>query len=412
MIRRNFIKNIGFLGIGSSFTFPNDLEVPKTAVSDRNYWLNTMDKIIHPVLSNLSQGKLKKEMPVESAQGHEEGRKEVTYLEALGRTLTGIAPWLALSEVAGNEKSLQEKYITFSRESIKQAVTPGAADYMNFTKGGQPLVDAAFLAHALIKAPEVLWHPLDKDTKDNLLNALKSTRSITPGYNNWLLFAAMIEAFFLSIGEEWDGMRVDLSLKKHQEWYLGDGMYGDGEEFHWDYYNSYVIQPFLLDIVDVVASKTNKYQEYRNKLQQITQRYAEIQESLIAPDGTFPAIGRSLAYRFGNFQLLSQVSLRKQLPANLQPAQVRSGLTAVIKKIMEAPSTFDKNGWLRIGLYGSQPSLGETYISTGSLYLCSAVFLPLGLPASDDFWAAPAQDWSSRKIWRGDDTVADKALKL
>lgn len=412
MIRRSFIKGLGFLGIGSSFSFINKLYVPAALESDRDYWLATMDKIAYPVLSNLAKGTLKKEMPVESAEGLEENRKEVTYLEALGRTLTGIAPWLALKEVYGNEKVLQQKYIKLSQQSIKQAVAPGSADFMNFTKGGQPLVDAAFLAHALIKAPDVLWHPLDADTKSNLLKALKITRSITPGYNNWLLFSAMIETFFLSIGEDWDEMRVDLTLKKHAEWYLGDGIYGDGAEFHWDYYNSYVIQPFLLDIVDVVAARTGKFLEYQHELLKIAQRYAEIQERLISPEGTFPVIGRSIAYRFGAFQLLAQMSLRKQLPDQIQPAQVRSGLTAVIKKVIETPDTFDDKGWLKIGLFGSQPALGERYISTGSLYLCSAVFLPLGLPASDNFWASSAQDWSSKKIWEGQNLPADHALKL
>ncbi len=411
MIRRNFIKKTGSFGIGTSFAFTAALPAPIPARDDRSYWLAEMNRIASPVLNHLAKGTLKKEMPVEAAKGQEADRKEVTYLEAFGRTLTGIAPWLALKEVSGEEKALQDKYIRLSRQAMQQAVTPDAADYMNFTKGSQPLVDAAFLAHALLKAPDVLYHPLDADIKRNLLIALRSTRVITPGYNNWLLFSAMIEAFFLSVGEEWDAMRVDLSLKKHGEWYLGDGTYGDGEEFHWDYYNSFVIQPFLLDIVDVIAAKTGKYTDFKSSLLKIARRYADIQERLIAPDGSYPAIGRSIAYRFGAFQLLAQMALRQQLPPSIEPAQVRSGLTAVIKKVLAAPGTFDKNGWLKIGLYGSQPALGEGYISTGSLYLCSAVFLPLGLPASDLFWSGPARPWTSKRIWSGENLTADSALK-
>ena len=26
-------------------------------------------------------------------------------------------------------------------------------------------------------------------------------------------------------------------------------------------------------------------------------------------------------------------------------------------------------------------------------------FLPLGLPATDEFWAAPAAEWTSKKAW-------------
>jgi hypothetical protein len=77
---------------------------------------------------------------------------------------------------------------------------------------------------------------------------------------------------------------------------------------------------------------------------------------------------------------------------------------------MAAPNTFDKNKWLTIGFSGHQPSVGETYISTGSLYLCTTGLLPLGLPASDPFWSAPSQDWTAKKAWSGSDFKADHAL--
>jgi len=54
--------------------------------------------------------------------------------------------------------------------------------------------------------------------------------------------------------------------------------------------------------------------------------------------------------------------------------------------------------------------LGENYISTGSLYLCAGIFLPLGLSPTDPFWSKPPEDWTSRRIWRGEDTPADRAI--
>jgi len=38
------------------------------------------------------------------------------------------------------------------------------------------------------------------------------------------------------------------------------------------------------------------------------------------------------------------------------------------------------------------------YISTGSLYLCSAGLLPPGVPTTDEFWSAPAERWTSQKL--------------
>ena len=121
-----------------------------------------------------------------------------------------------------------------------------------------------------------------------------------------------------------------------------------------------------------------------------------MQERLIAPDGSFPAIGRSLAYRFGAFQLLAQMALRRALPEGVSPAQVRGALTAVIRRTIAAPGTFDADGWLQIGFCGHQPGVGESYISTGSLYLCAVGLLPLGLPPADEFWSAAAAAMDGR----------------
>ncbi len=139
-------------------------------------------------------------------------------------------------------------------------------------------------------------------------------------------------------------------------------------------------------------------------------RYAAILERLVGPDGTFPAIGRSLAYRCGAFHLLAQMALRHALPDGVTPAQARGALTAVIRRSIDVPGTFDANGWLRIGLCGHQPGIGETYISTGSLYLCAVGLLPLGLPAADEFWSAAPQPWTSVRAWSGQPFPIDRAL--
>ena len=98
------------------------------------------------------------------------------------------------------------------------------------------------------------------------------------------------------------------------------------------------------------------------------------------------------------------------MPAEVAPEQVRGALTAVMRRTLGAAGTFDEKGWLRIGLAGHQPALGETYISTGSLYLCTAAFLPLGLGAADRFWSGAATAWSSVKVWSGADSKLDHAL--
>lgn len=384
---------------------PDELQIP-----DRSFWIGTMIRIATPLLEALSKGELRKRMPVEFQPGHETDRRKVTYLEAFGRLMAGMAPWLELGIDESEEGQLRKKFIALAQKSMQMAVDPNSPDFMNFTEGGQPLVDAAFLAHAILRAPSILWNQLDSKTKQQIIVAMKSPRLITPGYNNWLLFSAMIEAFLLFAGEQHDEMRVDYAINKHMEWYKGDGIYGDGPDFHWDYYNSFVIQPMLLDILQEHVKHGNKYVKTLETVVRRAKRYATIQEKLISPEGTFPAIGRSLPYRFGAFQLLSQMALQHQLPEDLKPSQVRCALTTVIKRMIEMPGVFDSNGWLTIGFCGHQPDIGESYISTGSLYLCSVGLLPLGLPASDPFWADAPMDWTSKKIWGGQNFPADHAI--
>lgn len=373
---------------------------------DRKYWVDTLVRIAHPVLYALAESRLVIDMPVVSKGGD---RSDYAYLEALGRTLAGIAPWLEHGPHSGEEGEIRARMADLARRAIGVATDPASPDFMNFTQGGQPVVDAAFLANAVLRAPNELYELLDEKAKDDLKSALLATRIIRPVFSNWLLFSAIIEAALARMGvETWDRMRVDYAVRQHDQWYKGDGAYGDGPDFHWDYYNSFVIQPMLVDTLDAVGDQFDDWKAIRIRVLDRAARYAAILERLISPEGTFPPIGRSLAYRFGAFQHLSLMALREELPVEVEPAQVRCALTAVIQRQIQMPGTFDDAGWLRIGFAGSQPEIGEAYISTGSLYLCTTVFLALGLSHEADFWQGEAE-WTSRKIWSGGKVKLDKA---
>ena len=411
MIRRSFLRRIPFLATTPLLLAGNQRPQQKEEKqNDREYWVERLCKITSPVLMALSTQQLKSHMPVECVKGTEEDRRKVTYLEAFGRTLVGIAPWLELGADTTEEGKLRKKYLDLALASIRNAVDPSSKDFMNFSEGKQPLVDTAFFAHALIRAPKQLWGNLNQETQKLVLAALRSSRVIEPYQSNWLLFASIIEAALLKFSSDCDSKRLLYGLTQHETWYKGDGVYGDGPSFHFDYYNSFVIQPMLLDILKVYFELKGEMKDEFDVVTKRAIRYADIQERLIAPDGTFPPTGRSLAYRCGAFQHLAQIALQKQLPSHIKPSQVRSALTAVIQKTIDAPNTFDQEGWLTIGFAGHQPAMGESYISTGSLYLCSTAFLPLGLPASDEFWSSQPEDWTSKKVFSGKAIQIDKAI--
>ena len=370
-----------------------------------------LDRICQPGVQRAEPASLKQLMPVEAYAGEQQHRRQTTYLEALGRSLAGMAPWLEHGATTGPEGALRAKYCDWARAAIASAVDKQSPDYMDFGGDRQTIVDTAFLSLALLRAPSQLQQKLPPAVRTQLADAMRATRAQMPNYNNWLLFAATTEACLFSLGEPWDRLRVDYALREHTTWYVGDGVYGDGPSFHQDYYNSFVMHPFLLALMDAVGSQEPAWTAMAEDIRARATRYAAIQERMVAADGSYPVVGRSIAYRCGAFQALADAALRQSLPQAISPEQVRGALTAVIRRTLGAPGTFDANGWLQIGLAGHQPSLGEVYISTGSLYLCTAAFLPLGLPATDRFWSGEPAQWSSVRVWSGMDFKADHALE-
>lgn len=409
---RTIILGVLILSVSSAAFGQKKSSKKAQTLTVRKYWLSEMDKMLSPVLKNLAADSLKIVMPKVTSihVDNKAHRIEVQYLEVLGRVLSGIAPWLQLEDGDQEEVALRKQYRKWVISGLSNALDSNAKDFMRFDIGGQQLVDASFLSIAALRSPWIYDH-LPEQVQARFIAAIKTTRKFKPVFSNWLLFSAINEVFLAKQGMEWDPMRVDYALQQMEQWYVGDGMYMDGQSYAFDYYNSFVIHPYLAAIAEVIGKKTNAYQAMFDKVRQRNARYAVIQERLINTDGTYPATGRSLIYRGAAFHHLADVALRKSLPKELNPAQVRSALTAVLRKTLESPTTY-KDGWLTLGLYGSQPNIGDFYNNQGSPYLCTAIFLPLGLSESDPFWADPAQKWTAQKVWTGEDVSNDHASSL
>lgn len=383
-----------------------------TGADDRKYWVSLLDKISTPVLSNMCKGELHKNMPVEYSLIWDGRDKEVAYLECFGRLVAGIAPFLALPIDATPEGKIREKLLKQTQQSFAHGFNPESPDYLfRASKTAQTLVDAAYIAQALLAAPSALWEPLDTITKKQIINEFVKVRQIKPFNSNWLLFAAMVESFLFQVGEKPNEARIDNAIDKMNEWYVGDGWYSDGEKFHFDHYNGYVIHPMMVEVLRVnVANGRRNLTEYELAYKRM-QRYGSFQERYISPEGTYPVFGRSSTYRVGAFQPLVKLALDHKLPEGIKPAQVRSALTAVMKNLF-LPSTFRKGDWLTLGMIGDkQENLADSYTNTGSVYITSLVFLSLGLTASDEFWSAPYTEWTQKKAWSGKMFKKDYAVE-
>lgn len=377
---------------------------------DRTFWVSTLQKIAFPVINNLARGSLRKVMPFESnsSDGH-----EFSYLGSFARVFNGIAPWLELGADNSDEGQIRKKYIVLTIEAIKNAVNPNNNDYIFVVEPKQSLVEVALFAQGLLRSKNQIWLNLPMDVQARLIRELKNTRIIAPYENHWLLFTAMIEAALLEFTGECDKERLTYGVAKFRdEFYMGDAIYSNGEDYEAGYFNSLVIHPMLNDILAVMRKYELSDGEFLDVQYMRSSRLASQLERVISPEGTYPLLGKSLAYRCGVFHLLAQASLLKILPRNINPAQVRSALTQVLKKQFYNNQNFDTGGWLICGLNGSQKEMCEKNINTGTIYACCAIFLPLGLSPTDTFWNTPFAEWSSLKAWNGHQIQFDQSINF
>ena len=383
-------------------------------LSDREYWCEQAYKMAQPVLENMAKGELQKNMQTEFSPSFDNRNRKVVYMETFGRLMAGIAPWLALPDSAFGSSAAEQKELAQVRQlrewalaSYKNSVDPESPDYLCWGVAGQNLVDAAYIAESFIRAYDALWVPLDKVTKERYIKEFKKLRSIEPPYTNWFLFSSTIESFIAKAAglREYDDVRVMMTIRKVEEWYVGDGWYADGPVFAFDYYSSYVFHAMYLEtlqnMIDARANTRLEYRKYYDRALKRAQKFSIILERFISPEGTFPVIGRSTPYRMAAMQPLALMAWYQKLPRELSNGQVRAALTQVMHRMYDQQQNYNEGGFLTIGFCGHQPETADWYTNNGSLYMTSLSLMPLGLPANHDFWTCKAEPWTQVKAWGG-----------
>ena len=414
VVDRNSTSNFGtgaFLLAASEYV----RMLEKEANEDRAYWAKLAYDMAAPILKNMAEGKLQENMLVEVSPNWDGRNKKVTYMEAFGRLMAGIAPWLALPDDDTEEGKMRRQLREWALKAYANAVDPNSPDCLLWSGEGQAMVDAAYIAESFLRAYDALWEPLDQTTKDRYIKNFTNIRHIDPPYTNWLLFSALIESFLAKSGADCDEYRVNSAIRKVEEWYAGDGWYSDGPDFAFDYYSSYVFHPMYLETLKAMqeAGKRNRidYQKYYDRALKRARKYSIVLERFISPEGTFPVFGRSIPYRMATMQPLALMALYEKLPEGLSNGQVRAALTKVMHNMYDGKENFNEGGYLTIGFAGRQPNIADWYTNNGSLYMTSLSLLPLGLPATHPFWSDAPQPWTNKKAWGGQPFPKDHIWK-
>ena len=403
--------------------------------SRREQWIALLIEIAEPVIDRFLSRTILTDFPIKfsshlSPDLYAKNRVKV-HVELFARTLLGISPLFRHHDYDSLQPSaplrgakkvenaeICKKILEMIQVAFGTVQSPPLLAFYQMDR--QLIVEMALIILAFVRVP-LLWQSIPFGTQHEILKVAHfAVTQFKPHNNNWLLFQAIIDLFLTKqryrvSGTPYNGMRrVMENLARIESYYVGDGWYKD-EVFHMDYYNSFVIHPFLVDIYRELG-QTALYQRAVGRML----RHADFLERLIGSDGTYPIFGRSAVYRTGVFHAFAYAPYHwTGSPQNLfKLAAAREGMTAVLERSFKTEpmksGNFGKEwNYLTLGFTGEQPGIADGYSNSGSVYYALLIFTPVGLPESHPFWSMDDEEgggWSQRKAWRGEEIRKDTAI--
>ena len=125
-----------FLLLTFVFSFSVYAQKSRTkALSDREVWTSLLYQMAEPVLRPMSEGRLQEVMTVEKGtlelSPSWDGRnRKVAYMEAFGRLMAGLAPWLSLPDDDTPEGLQRKQLREWALKAYAHAVDPASPDYL------------------------------------------------------------------------------------------------------------------------------------------------------------------------------------------------------------------------------------------------------------------------------------------
>ena len=155
MNRRELLRSVAAVVAAPALGLEPSTPRLQPASSDRAYWVGMLERLADPVLTNLANGTLSARMPVEQAAGGDRAGRHAPRgaRPAARRHRRRGSSCGADATPEGRDAAT---YAALARRAIARAVDPASPDFLNFTRERQPLVDAAFLAQGLLRAPSAL----------------------------------------------------------------------------------------------------------------------------------------------------------------------------------------------------------------------------------------------------------------
>jgi hypothetical protein len=247
----------------------------------------------------------------------------------------------------------------------------------------QRIVESADIALAIWMSRERVFNKMTSTEQAQVMKWLAQVDGKGTYTDNWILFTAMAQAVRLHLGFPSPEDDIDNRLMQISEFYRGDGWYVDGPTNEFELYNAWMFgwHYLLWTWID-----GDRRPDHRQEVLERGRSFIEGFLHFFGTNGSYPAWGRSLVYRFAAVAPFAVGHFLKIAPDN--PGLLRRVSSGCIRYFYDR-GLFDPNEhFVRQGYHGDFPPAGEAYISPGSPYWCCHGLFGLTFDRDDPFWTA------------------------
>jgi hypothetical protein len=247
----------------------------------------------------------------------------------------------------------------------------------------QRIVESADIAVAVWMSRERVFHKMTPGEQEQIMNWLAQVDGKGTFTDNWILFTAMVQAVRLHLGFPSPEADLDHRLMQIDEFYRGDGWYVDGPTNEFELYNAWMFGWHYLLWAWIDGERRP---DHREKVIACGRSFIESFLHFFGSNGSYPAWGRSVVYRFAALAPFA-VGYFLKIAAD-EPGLLRRVSSGSIRYFYEH-GLFDPDAhYVRQGYHGGFPPAGEAYISPGSPYWCCHGLFALTFDRDDPFWMA------------------------
>jgi hypothetical protein len=248
----------------------------------------------------------------------------------------------------------------------------------------QRIVESADIAVTIWMSRERVFDKMTKVEQEQIIAWLSQVDGKGTYTDNWILFTAIAQAVRYQLGFPSPLADLDNRLMQIGEFYRGDGWYADGPADEFDLYNAWMFgwHYLLWTWID-----GDRQPDHRQRVLERGRSFIEGFLHFFGVNGSYPAWGRSIVYRFAAIAPFALGHFLKIAPND--PGLLRRVSSGCVR-YFDACGLFDPDHhFLRQGYHGDFPPAGEAYISPGSPYWCCHGLFALTFDDDDPFWTAP-----------------------